>query len=188
MTALTIVDIRQCETAVLKEFTEAAVPVYDRSAQFFDLCLPLGWNCTLQTAKDDLLRLLIEMHVAPGGEKWKVLSDGVSQAPSIGANEGTQTEIESKFSTMTPHEVQHRAHRLSRAAPQATTQLLEKECCAFRWSQHEDGVNRWNVNTLIEHIDGKYNPNFSVSEIAKGRLAIGLIGRTMYGHRSNTRI
>ena len=70
-------------------------------------------------------------------------------------------------------EVEHGAERLALGLSQTSAELLEEQCWALGWSQHQDGVDRRHVDALVEEIDGEHD---LTSPAARSRSAASPFG------------
>src|SRR5215472_13878761 len=73
---------------------------------------------------------------------------------------------------MVADEVDDHNRGLSIRNPQTSPKLLEKYDVGLSRSQHDDAVDRWNVNALVENIHRAYSIQLTTLEIFKCLFAI----------------
>src|SRR5262245_37008137 len=66
---------------------------------------------------------------------------------------------------MQSYEVEHRAHRLAGRPSQTTAKLLQEERRALGRAQHEQRVDRREIDPLIEEVDSEQDGDAAMSKI-----------------------
>src|SRR5690606_22058578 len=109
-------------------------------AQLLELRGPPGGHGVANALEHDLAGDAIELHVTAGGEERKALPDLALELATAAAEQGLQTPIEAELGAMVTHEVEHGAHGLAGAAPQAPPELLQEQGGALGGAQHQQRV------------------------------------------------
>jgi hypothetical protein len=78
---------------------------------------------------------------------------------------------------MLTHEIQNDQYCFAWRAAQTAPELLNEHCGARGRAQHEDDINRRNVDALVEDIDGEDAPQLARSQSFDERPTLVRVGR-----------
>ena len=110
-----VVDVVEVEAGLVEEPGEVEVgALAAQRAQLLDLGRPAGRDGLPQAAQDDLGGLLVELHVAAGGQEREPLLHGSLDVPAGAAEQGPVAAVEAELPAVGADEVEDRAERLAR--------------------------------------------------------------------------
>ncbi|HEX9765854.1 MAG TPA: hypothetical protein VGA36_03760, partial [Nitriliruptorales bacterium] len=164
-----VVDVVELEAGLVEEPGQVDVGVHlAQGAQLFHLARPARWDGLAQAAQDDLGGLLVELHVAAGGQERELLCHGALELPAGAAEQGPVAAVEAELAAVGAHEVEDRAEPLARRAAQAPAELLKEQRGTLRGAQHEHGVDGGHVDALVEQVDGEHRADLAVGQVTQG--------------------
>ena len=70
-------------------------------------------------------------------------------------HKGAVLAVNHKVLVLVSHKVENCQNRLQRCTAQAAAQLLQEECERLGGAQHQERVNAWNVDALVEQVHGE---------------------------------
>jgi hypothetical protein len=85
-------------------------------------------------------------------------------------------QIEPELAPVGADEVENGAGALVAGFAKSSAELLQEECGALSRPQHQDRVDRRDVDTFVEEVDGEDHADPSVGEVAQRSLP-SLVGR-----------
>ena len=91
--------------------------------------------------------------MAASGQEREVALDLTFDVASTAAQEGAEPAVEAELPAVIADEVENCAQSFLVGPSQASPELLEKEGRAFRRPEQQQGIDVWNVDTLVEEID-----------------------------------
>ncbi len=91
--------------------------------------------------------------------------------------------VEAELPAMGADEVEHGAEGLALRPAQAAAELLEEQRRALGRPQHQHGVDRGHVDTLVEEINREDDANLAVGEVFQRRRALSR--RAVTPHRDS---
>ena len=162
------VDVGQLETALVEEIRQRHVA--DR-AKLGDSLGEVARDRRLDAVEHDVARHPVELHVAAGREEREVSVDLAFEVDARPSEQGSVAEVESELLAMHADEVEDRAHRLAVGLAEAAAELLEEERGALGGTQHQDGVDRGDVDAFVEEVNGEEDGQAAVPEVAQGSVA-----------------
>src|SRR6185312_4615148 len=113
--------------------------------QFLDACRPARRDSLAQATQHNLRCLLIQMHVATGGQERKSLPHSVFDVAPRSTDQRAIAPVKAEFATMGADEVEDSAKSLARGSTQTAPKLLEKQRRALGGTQHEHGIDSGHV-------------------------------------------
>lgn len=127
-----------------------------------------------EEAGEKRLRLELELDRATGGQLFRFVR--AEEAPQR-CSRDAPAEREQRAQTLEKHpmvadEIDDGDGRLSFARPKAATELLQEHDARLRRPQHDDPVDRGNVDALVEHVDRTHGVETAGIERGQGGVAI----------------
>jgi len=188
---------KPCGFAQLDPRLVPAVDVFEVPAGFLEVFLerditqlpklcdprsPLRRNALADILQDPFRRHVIQRHVTAGGKVRETVSDLLLEVPPAAAEQRAEATVISEFLSVMTDEVQDCAVGFAMTIAQTTPELLQEQRWAVRWAQENEGVHFGQIDTLVEEVDREEHVDLSISQVAKGLLALG--GRCVrpYGH------
>src|SRR5690606_16502529 len=97
----------------------------------------------------------IQLHVAATGQEWKALRDLLLDLLAAAPENGAESPVELEFLMVLPKEIQNRAYGFAIVLAESAAQLLQEHCRAIGGPEHDHGVDRRDVDSLVEQVHGE---------------------------------
>ena len=170
----TLVDILDVQLGLLQKGGKGhAGAILSHRPELFDLPGPTRRHGLADVVEDDLLRDLVELHVATGREEREALLDLSLEVAATATQEGAETAVEAELLSMMAHEIENRALQLAVTLAQPSSQLLEEQRGTVGRAQQEQRVDDRHVNAFIEQVDGEEHVDAARRQIFERALALG---------------
>jgi hypothetical protein len=147
------VDILQFQTGLIQKACQRAERSFCcQQAEILHLLRPTRRDSVPDALEDDIGRELIQLHVAACRQERESCLNLRCDFLARPTQKGAKSAIEPKLFTMVADEVEHGAARFSDTSSQTPSELLQKESRAVGGAEHEQRIDRWNVNAFVEEI------------------------------------
>ena len=105
--------------------------------------------------------------MAAGGQEREAVSTARSRSRRRAAEQRAVAQVEAELAAVRADEVEHGADGLVRRHAQAAAELLQEQGGALGRSEHEDDVDRRDVDALVEQVDREDDLDAARGEVAQ---------------------